>query len=473
MAFQAAKFSSGDLMDASDVFCTAKAFCKGSSEYATALLLSCAVVHDSLHWERLSKWAPLIDDLIAKLRAPVEDAEFSILTIAACAQLSISFSYAVGLNHNNNTNPLADPMNFPDQERHEAVDVLASLAKVALRSLEMIKSYQDAFEGKIPLDELTLSLAVQWQLQLSYAFHCLREGRPDKAVVVFHSGLSNIKTLKGDGQASAVAKQVAYAVKTHQKIGRMNLELGLVLKDHPGASHDDRDNILDFLDEVTEFDPAFVEKFPAPRDLARLLPRVGLRRKKAHRLSMPGPSTNEAPKGTIARLVTAVDKTQLDATLSRPPPPMFELRLRGSSGFSNYNLGRAKERAAAMITNFNNQLSSQTEPPVPRYATAVITTTQAVNAKKSIKHKPLRTRRKLYPPVIKKKRPKGQIFVKTLTGKTITLDFIKDNTVEELKLRLQDREGLTPHQQRILYGGKELRGDRYLTDYNMWVLGHF
>ena len=473
MAFQAAKFSSGNLMDASDVFCAAKAFCQGSSEYATALLLSCAVVHDSLHWERLSKWAPLIDGLIAKLKTPAEDAEFSILTIAACAQLSISFSYAVGRNHNNNTNPLADPMNFPDRERHEAVGVLASLAKVALRSLEMIKSYQDAFEGKIPLDELTLTSAVQWQLQLSYAFHCLREGRPDKAVVVFHSGLSNIKTLKGDEQASAVAKQVAYAAKTHQEIGRMTLELSLALKDKPDASHDDRDNTLDFFDEVTESDPAFVEKFPAPRDLARVLPRIGLRRKKAHRPLMPGPSTNEAPKGTIASLVTAADKTQLDATSSRPQPTMFELRPRPSSRFSNYNLGRAQERAAAMITNFNNQLSSQTEPPVPGYATAVITTTRAVEARKSIEHEQLiETRREqfkqeLYPPVIDTRYPHGQIFVITLTGKTITLEFIKDNTVEELKSRLQDREGIPPDQQRILYGGKELQDGRYLTDYNM------
>jgi hypothetical protein len=188
---------------------------------------------------------------------------------------------------------------------------------------------------------------------------------------------------------------------------------------------------------------------------------------------MPGPSTNEAPKGTIARLVTAVDKTQLDATSSRPPPTMFELRPRTSSRFSNYNLGRAKERAAAMITNFNNQLSSQTEPPVPGYATAVITTTRAVEARKSIEHKqPLETRREqfkqeLYPPVIETKYPNGQIFVKTLTGKTITLEFIKDNTVAELKSRLQDREGIPPDQQRILYGGKELQDDRYLTDYNM------
>ncbi|KIM94290.1 hypothetical protein OIDMADRAFT_85967, partial [Oidiodendron maius Zn] len=60
-----------------------------------------------------------------------------------------------------------------------------------------------------------------------------------------------------------------------------------------------------------------------------------------------------------------------------------------------------------------------------------------------------------------------QIFVITLTGKTITLEFIKDNTVAEFKSRLQDREGIPPDQQRILYGGKELQDGLYLTDYNI------
>jgi ubiquitin C len=60
-----------------------------------------------------------------------------------------------------------------------------------------------------------------------------------------------------------------------------------------------------------------------------------------------------------------------------------------------------------------------------------------------------------------------QLFVKTLTGKTVSIEVEEGESIEDVKAKIAEKEGIPAEQQRLIFGGQQLQDQKTLQDYDV------
>jgi ubiquitin len=472
IAFQEHKMSGKSWMDSRSIFQTARDYLQGSSEYTNLLLMNVGITNGCMDLSMLGHWAPVVRDRIDGATDPKVKLENSLPTIAACAQLAISFIYAVGEAFHNNTNFRVDPMNFPDKERGEAVVIQSTVADVALRCLEMLNAYQNAFESVPSPTQTILSTSVQWQLQLSFAFHCLREGRPDEAGQIYKAALSNVEVLKGPEAAKRVQEQMEYAFKAHRGRAIDQVMVERAIKKHVPSlrnTQDSRDLFSSALSLWRSALPsAVIEKeFPSQERREVHFQRLAIARKNK---STSSREDDKIP--AIAPVIKADAKGKRyqrnESDEAGPSNTEATTLFQRIDSIDTKRLLLSENRnAITEVDKIQRGLLTLPKSPVADYARRIFHEPRRVAPEEAGMTPAQQFTTALYTKKEDRAMYGSQIFVKTLTGKSITLPFESSQTVDQLKSDIKDREGIPENAQRILYGGKQLEDGRRLSDYNM------